>query len=130
MLSKKGPGHELITGRILNELPDIGVRPVTQIFNSVLRTGYVSGQRKVSQIIAILKPGKLAEEVMPYRPINLLPILSKLFEKLFLARLIPTLQETRIRSDHHFSFRQKHSTIEQVHRITNVINKARQSNKL
>ena len=72
---------------------------------------------------------RTAEEVTFYRPISLLPILSKLFEKLFLARLKPILQETRIIPDHHFGFRQKQSTVEQVHRITNVINKALQSNK-
>ena len=64
---------------------DIGIRAITQIFNSVLRTGYFPGQRKVSQIITVLKPGKPAEEVTSYRPINLLPILSKLSEKLFLT---------------------------------------------
>jgi hypothetical protein len=72
----------------------------------VFFTGYFLGQWKVSQIITILKPGKLAEEVNSYRPISLHPILSKLFEKLFLTRLKPTLQETRIIPDHQFSFRQ------------------------
>jgi hypothetical protein len=91
--SKKAPGHDLITGRILKELPDIGIRAITQIFNSVLTTGYFPGQWKVSKIITILKPGKPAEEVTSYRPVNLLPILSKLFEKLFLTRIKPIIQE-------------------------------------
>ena len=42
----KAPGYDLITGRILKELPDIGIRAITQIFNSVLRTGYFPGQWK------------------------------------------------------------------------------------
>jgi hypothetical protein len=93
---KKAPGYDLVTGRILKELPDIGIRAITQIFNSVLRTRYFPGQRKVSQIITILKPGKPAEEAKSYRPISLLPILSELFEKIFLTRIQPTLQEKRI----------------------------------
>jgi len=97
----------------------------------VFFTGYLLGQWKVSQIITILKPGKPAEEVTFHRPISLLPILSKLSEKLFLTRLKPILQETRIIPDHQFGFRQKHSTIQQVHRVTNVIrvNKALENNK-
>jgi hypothetical protein len=127
--SRKAPGHDVITGKVLKELPDIGIRAITQIFNSVLRTGYFQGQWKVTQIIAILKPGKPAEEVTSYRPISLLPILSKLLEKLLLTRIHSILQEKRIIPDHHFGFRQKHATIEKVHRITDVINTAMESNK-
>ena len=126
---KKTPGYDLITGRILKEQPDIGIWAITQIFNSVLRTVYFPGQWKVSQIITILKPGKPAEEAKSYRPISFLPILSKLCEKLFLTRIQPTLQEKGIIPDHQFGFRQKHATIEQVHRITNVIHNALESNK-
>ena len=108
LFSKKAPGRDVISEKIVQELPDIGIRALTQIFNSVLKTKYFPGQRKVSQIITILKPGKPAEEVTSYRPISLLPILSKLFEKFFLTRTKPTLQETRFIPDHHFGFRPKH----------------------
>ena len=72
---KKAPGYDLITGRILKELSDVGIRAITHIFNSVLRTGFFPGQWKFSQIITILKPVKSAEEVTYYKPINLLPAL-------------------------------------------------------
>jgi hypothetical protein len=94
-----------------------------------LRTGYFPGQWKVSQIITILKPRKPAEEAKSYRPVSLLPIISKLFEKLFLTRIKPILQETRVIPDNQFCFRQKDAITEQVHRITNVINNALESNK-
>jgi hypothetical protein len=129
LLPKKAPRHGLIIERILKELRDIGIRAVTQIFNSVLRTGYFTCQWKDSQIITILKPGKTSEEAKLYRPISLLPILSKLFEKIFITRIKPTLKGKRDITDHLFGFRQKHATIEQVHRITNVRNKALESNK-
>jgi hypothetical protein len=74
-------------------------------------------------------PGKPAEEITSYRLISLLPILSKLFEKLFLTRIKPIIQEKRIIPDHQFSFRQKHATIEHVHHITTIINKVLESNK-
>jgi hypothetical protein len=43
----------------------------------------------VSQIVAISKPGKPPEEATSYRPISLLSILSKVFEKLLLTRYSP-----------------------------------------
>jgi hypothetical protein len=69
----------------------------------------------------ISKLGKPLEEVSSYRPISLLPIMSKIFEKATLKRLPPTLEEKRILPDHQFGFRQQHSTIEQVHRIAEII---------
>jgi hypothetical protein len=77
MRTKKAPGYDLITGRILKELPEVGLRAITIIFNSVMRTGCFPAQWKVSQIITILKPGKLADEVTSYKPISLLTILSR-----------------------------------------------------
>jgi hypothetical protein len=127
--TKKAPGYELITGRILKELPEVGLRATILIFNSVVRTGYFPAQWMVSQIITILKPGKPADEVTSYRPISLLPILSKLSEKIFLTRLQPLLHEQRTIPDHQFGFRQKHATIEKVHRVTNAITEALMNHK-
>jgi hypothetical protein len=51
--------YDLVTGRILKELPTIGIQYLTQIFNAVLLKGCFPAQWKVVQIILILKPGKL-----------------------------------------------------------------------
>ena len=80
-------------------------------------------QWKVFQIVTTLKPGKPAEDVKSYRPISLLPVLSKVFEKLLITRIQPTLQSTQI-PDHQFGSRRKHTIIEQVHQITNIIHSA------
>jgi hypothetical protein len=53
--------------------------------------GYFLAQWKVAQIILILKPGK-PNELTSYRPISLLPIVSKIFEKFLLKRLLPTVE--------------------------------------
>jgi len=81
----KAPGYDLINGEILKKLPEVGLSAITHIYNSILHTGYFPGQWKVSQIVTILKPGKPAEDVKTYRPISLLSILSKVFEKLFIT---------------------------------------------
>jgi exonuclease III len=118
---KKAPGYDLITGKILKELPEMGTRYITQIFNAILRTGYFPDQWKVAQVILILKPGKPPEDPKSYRPISLLPVLSKVFEKLLLARLRPHLDENKLIPDHQFGFRQHHATIQQIHRVSKKI---------
>ena len=66
---------------------------------------------------------KKPEEIQSYRPISLLPILSKVFEKLLLRRLTPILDTDKLIPDHQFGFRTKHGTTEQVHRIVTQINR-------
>jgi hypothetical protein len=55
---KKSSGYNLITGKILKELPTIGIKYLTQLFNAVLLKRCFPAQWKVAQIL-ILKPGKL-----------------------------------------------------------------------
>lgn len=85
---------------------------------------------KIAEVIMIQKPGKPPHEVSSYRPISLLPIMAKLFEKLLLKRLKPIIEEKELIPNHQFGFRNKHSTIDQVHRITNVIEKSLEEKKV
>jgi hypothetical protein len=55
---KKSPGYDLIMGKILQELPAVGIQYLTQLFNAVMLTGHFPAQWKFAQIILILKPGK------------------------------------------------------------------------
>lgn len=127
--SKKAPGYDLITGKILKELPANGFKFLTQVFNSILRTSHFPAQWKVAQIIMILKPGKVPEDVKSYRPISLLPLTSKVFEKLFYKKLIQIVENRRLIPDYQFGFRQHHSTIEQVHRLVDEVQKNMENRK-
>lgn len=127
--SKKAPGHDLITGIILKELPETGIRLINTLFNAILRLGVFPKQWKIAQIVLIPKPGKSPEEVTSYRPISLLPILSKLFEKLLLQKLTPILRAKKVIPDHQFGFQNQHATIEQIHRVASKINSGLQTKK-
>ena len=73
----------------------------------------------------ILKPGKLAEALSSYRPISLLLVLSKLFKK-----LMKIVTELNLIPAHQFGFQHKHSTIDQVHWIMYVIERALEHKKV
>lgn len=120
--TNKAPGHDLVTGKLIKELPIKAKHLIQHLFNAILRINYYPTAWKLSKIIMIPKPGKNPTEVKSYRPISLLPVLSKLFEKLLLDKIQPFLQQ--IIPQHQFGFRNKHSTIEQVHRIVNHIKEA------
>jgi len=122
--SKKAPGYDLINGKIIKELSLKGLQAITQIYNAILRLEYFPSHRKIGQIIMIAKPGKNPNDITSYRPISLLPTLSKILEKLILKRLLPIIEDCKIIPSHQFGFRRKYGTIEQVHRLVHTIHKA------
>jgi len=81
---RKAPGYSLISGKVLQELPPAAVVILTILYNNILRLYYNPLQWKYAQIVMVPKPGKPAHDVASYRPISLLPIPSKGFEKLLL----------------------------------------------
>lgn len=127
---KKCPGFDLITAEVLKNLPSNIIRKLAHIFNASFRLRYVPLHFKVAEVIMIPKPGKPLTAITSYRPISLLPILSKLYEKLLLDRLKPIIESRNIVPKHQFGFRNGHSTIDQVHRICNIIEKALEEKKV
>lgn len=126
----KAPGFDLITGQILKEFPKKAIVKLTNLINASFRLRYVPQLWKVAEIIMIPKPGKPPHEATSYRPISLLPVIAKLYEKILLKRLNPIIESKSVIPNHQFGFRSKHSTIDQVHRITNVIEKALEEKKV
>ena len=126
---KKTPGYDRINGKILKEFPPKATRLLTIIINAIFRLNYFPDQWKVAQIVLIPKPGKNPESVSSYRPISLLPTMSKVCEKIILNRLNPIIREKNLIPSHQFGFRNRHGTIEQVNRITATIRNAFESKK-
>lgn len=128
--TKKSPGFDLITGEILKQLPRKAIVKITYLFNASFRLKYVPKMWKIAEVLMLPKPGKPPHEVTSYRPISLLPVLSKLYEKILLKRIRPIIERNNIIPTHQFGFRQEHSTIDQVHRITSIIEKSLEEKKI
>ncbi|GBO98603.1 Probable RNA-directed DNA polymerase from transposon X-element [Eumeta japonica] len=77
---KKAPGIDGISNKMLIELPRVAVRILLFIFNAMLRLEYFPNNWKVAVVKMIPKPGKDLTKAESYRPISLLPTMSKLFE--------------------------------------------------
>ena len=77
----------------------------------------------------ILKPVKDPTDVTSYRPISLLPVMSKIPEKLLLSTLTKDMPPQTWIPSHQFGFRKGHSTIHQCHQLTDIILKAFENRK-
>ncbi|CAH0384773.1 unnamed protein product [Bemisia tabaci] len=122
--TKKAPGKDQLTGLILKKLPEKAIHKLVQIFNAIIKLQYVPSKFKEAIIIVFHKNGKPERNPSSYRPISLLSSIAKLWERLYLPRLLKVINIKNILPDIQFGFRAKHSTIEQIHRVTNFIEKA------
>jgi hypothetical protein len=71
---------DLITPKMLKELPQKGFILLAHLFNAILRHQYWPHKLKLAEIILIPKPGKDSKEVKFYRPISLLPIIANYYK--------------------------------------------------
>jgi len=78
----KAPGSDLITAQMLQEMPPEGLQTLLYIFSPLTRLKYWPVPLKHAKIIMIPKPGKNSTDITSYRPISLLPVISKILEKL------------------------------------------------
>ena len=108
----------------MKQLPRKAIVKLTTLIKTAFRLKYVPKLWKVAEVIMIPKPGKPPHEVTSYRPISLLPVILKLFEKLLIRRIKPIIEKKGVIPSHQFGFRNKYSTIDQVQRITNIIENA------
>jgi hypothetical protein len=103
---------------------------LTYIYSSILRPKHFPLTWKFGQIIKVLKPGKPPNDVRSYRPITLLPLMAKVFERLPLQRMETDINLDTIIPKHQFGFRRSLSTIQQAHRIINEIIKSQEHRKI
>jgi hypothetical protein len=112
---RKTPGYDLITSEVAVKLPKKALLMLTYIYNSMLRLSYFPVLWKFSVIIMILKPGKPPDSPKSYRLISLLPLFSKIFEKITLKRILPIIESNL--PNNQFGFRHNYSTIHHIHRL-------------
>lgn len=115
---RKAPGPDKISNTFIKAFPGQLLKFIVRIFNACLKIAYFPSQWKVGRIIAIPKPGKVNTVATNFRPISLLSTIGKLFEKLILEKLNSFEENNNIFIHQQCGFRNNHSTIHQVLRIT------------
>ena len=105
----KAVGLDNIPPRLLKDSACIVATPLTTIINASLRQGIVPDDWKSARVTPLFKKGKV-EDLDSYRPISVLPIVSKLLERAVHTQLGEYLKEHNILSPYQCGFRKAHST--------------------
>ena len=86
-------------------------------------TGTFPDELKIARVIPLFKSGN-RNLMSNYRPISILPTISKIFEKLIHVRLYQFLDENRVLYNYQFGFRKVHSTVHTVQTAIHSVTKA------
>ncbi|GBO13759.1 RNA-directed DNA polymerase from mobile element jockey [Araneus ventricosus] len=92
----KAPGYDGISNKIILNLPINCITTLRLIIENIMKFGYFPTRWKTATVIPILKPGKDPTDPVSYRPISLLPSISKIAEHLILSRLNDHLEDNKI----------------------------------
>ena len=107
--SKSSSGYDGFTSIQLKYISDDIVPTLTHIINQSLRTGIFPNALKTAKITPIFKKGD-PHVTDNYRPISLLPIISKVFEKVVFLQMYDYFVENNLLYDSQYGFRKYHST--------------------
>ena len=111
--SNSAPGYDDITVDLLKATSAHITPPLLNIFNSSFDNGIFPSRMKVAKITPIHKKGN-RQDPNNYRPISLLPSLSKCLEKIMFNKLTSYLSRFNIISDSQYGFTKNKSTVDAI----------------
>lgn len=103
------PGIDNMTYSIIKQLRHEIHEHIIKIYNYCLRNMYYPQEWKLGTIITIAKPNTNHKKASNYRPITLLPVLGKIFEKIIKQRIQESIGNKI--PGYQFGFREKTSTM-------------------
>jgi hypothetical protein len=121
---RKASEYDLISGKVLKELPKKAITFLTILNNSILRLSYCPLLWKFAHIVMVPKPVKPVDDASSYRSISLLPIPSKVFENLLQKRLRSDVEISALIPDYQFGFRASHSNIHKTQLVVHEVAKS------
>ena len=102
---------------------------LTFFFNLCLKTAVFPDKLKIAIVIPIYKSGN-KELFNNYRPISLLPLLSKILEKIIHGAMVSFLNQNNILHSLQFGFRKMHSTYMPIVHMYNEATKHLENNEI
>jgi len=121
LCAKSSCGFDNLSNKLLKDLKTELCKPLTLIINQSLRHGIFPEKLKIAKVIPVYKNG---DETITtnYRPISLLPSISKIFEKVIFSQIHNHFKLHQLYFPSQYGFRELHSTehaaIELIDKIT------------
>ena len=116
-------GFDNIPTKFVKAVADLLASPVTHNIKNCIQTSTVPDDWKVSRICPVPKVEN-PKSISEFRPINILPILSKVFERVILQQITEQIEARSIYNPKQSGFRKGHSTTTILLKLKDDIQKA------
>ena len=126
---KSSSGHDGISSALLKEINLITVKIITLIINQSLSTGIFPDKLKLAKVVPVFKKDN-PHMTGNYRPISLLPAISKVFEKIAFEQLYGYFTKNNLLYKSQYGFRKGHSCELAAMEVTDKIFKYLDNKKL
>ena len=129
LLPKASCGFDLLTNRMLKKEKYKFAKLLINLINETLLSNTFPESLKKAKVIPIFKKGDKTN-LNNYRPISLLPVLSKVLEKVINAQITKKLDERNLIDDNQYGFRSNHSTEDAVIKFIDYLEKSKLQHKV
>ena len=113
-------GADNISTKIIKAIKQIIALPLSELINFSFRVGQFPSSLKISIVKPVFKKGA-QDNLGNYRPISLLSVTSKIFERAFANRLKTFLNSANILTQNQYGFRKNYSTIDAIAQLVGDI---------
>ena len=127
-LKNKGAGIDKINTKMLKRTYQSILRMLCHFFNICLSQGIFPKALKIGVVKPIYKSSE-EDKFSNYRPISILPVLSKVLEKIIHDQLAAHFSSNDLLSSKQFGFRKNHSTYMPILLVQDCITKAWENNE-
>ena len=107
--NKNSSGHDGISNTLLKTIKNDISQSLTIIINQMLTTGIFPDAFKLLKVIPLFKKGD-SSLLVNYRPISLLPTISKVFERVIHDQMYEYFNQFNLLAEQQYGFRKQHST--------------------
>jgi len=106
--NKSSCGYDRLSTSLLKRIFNPLLEPLTVIINQILTTGIFPDKLKVAKVIPVYKKGDI-QNFGNYRPISILPAISKLVEKVMHTQISDYFNKNSLFYISQYGFREGHS---------------------
>ena len=102
-------GHDGIHSKVLKKSYRLYLQPLLHVLKLSFSQGFFPDEMKIAKVIPIYKSGDTMS-ISNYRPVSILPLFSKILERLMYNRILSFINKHNILYKYQFGFRNNHST--------------------
>ena len=122
--ANKSTGPDGLPTRFLKLTALLIAKPLSQLFNKSLSLGVYPTEFKIAHVKPIFKNKGSPSDISNYRPISILSVVSKIFEKLVYRNIYAHITDHKLLTDKQSGYRVGHSTELQLHYLTQNLYKS------